>query len=45
MKRIVLMGYQLNLIIEVYDSTALARITKKGFPWVELEIGDRVALK
>jgi hypothetical protein len=32
-------------VIEVYDSTALARITYKKYPWTELEVGDFVKLK
>jgi len=32
-------------IVEVFDTTALAKIQYKEFPWVELEVGDEVRLK
>ena len=39
-------GLGINLkIIQVYDSTALATIQKKKYPWMDLEIGDGVELK
>jgi hypothetical protein len=32
-------------LIEVFDSTALAKIHYREYPWVELEVGDEVELK
>jgi class 3 adenylate cyclase len=32
-------------IIEIYDTTALAKIAYKEYPWIELEEGDEVQLK
>jgi class 3 adenylate cyclase len=32
-------------VVEVFDSTALAKVTYKKYPWMDLELGDEVELK